>query len=71
MDALAVVAKGVEAVRQARPKLGVLLVTHYTRILELLAPDVVHVMVDGRIVERGGAELAERLEREGYDAWRQ
>ncbi len=71
VDALAVVAKGVEAVRQARPKLGVLLVTHYTRILELLAPDVVHVMVDGRIVERGGAELAERLEREGYDAWRQ
>ena len=71
VDALTVVAKGVEAVRQARPALGVLLVTHYTRILELLAPDVVHVMVDGRIADRGGAELAERLEREGYEAWRQ
>ena len=70
VDALTVVARGVGAVRQARPALGVLLVTHYTRILELLAPDVVHVMVDGRIADRGGAELADRLEREGYEAWR-
>ena len=70
VDALAVVANGVQAVRQARPKLGVLLVTHYTKILELLRPDVVHVLVDGRIVERGGAELARRLEEEGYEGWR-
>ena len=50
--------------------LGVLLVTHYTRILELLRPDVVHVLVDGRVVERGGPELAGRLEDEGYEPWR-
>ena len=70
IDALAVVAAGVEAVRTERPALGVLLVTHYTKILELLRPDVVHVLVDGRLVERGGPELADRLEREGYEPWR-
>ena len=70
IDALAVVARGVEAVRGERPALGVLLVTHYTKILELLRPGVVHVLVDGRIVESGGPELADRLEREGYEPWR-
>ena len=70
VDALAVVANGVQAVRRARPALGVLLVTHYTKILELLQPDVVHVLVDGRLVDRGGAELAGRLEEEGYEPWR-
>ncbi len=70
IDALAVVAKGVQSVRQDRPAMGVLVVTHYTKILELLRPDVVHVMVDGRLVERGGSELAQRLERQGYEAWR-
>ncbi len=70
VDALAVVAKGVQTVRQARDRLGVLLVTHYTRILEMLAPDVVHVLVDGQLVESGGPELAARLESEGYEAWR-
>ncbi|HLJ06975.1 MAG TPA: Fe-S cluster assembly ATPase SufC [Acidimicrobiia bacterium] len=70
VDALGVVASGVQAVRQARPKLGVLLVTHYTKVLELLRPDVVHVLVDGRIVARGGEELAGQLEEEGYEAWR-
>jgi Fe-S cluster assembly ATP-binding protein len=70
VDALSVVANGVQAVRQERPALGVLLVTHYTKILELLRPDVVHVLVDGRLVERGGAELAQRLEEEGYESWR-
>ncbi|MGH9060705.1 MAG: Fe-S cluster assembly ATPase SufC, partial [Acidimicrobiales bacterium] len=64
------VAEGVTAVRSARPDLGVLLVTHYQRILERLRPDVVHLMVDGRIVSSGGPELAARLEEEGYDAWR-
>jgi Fe-S cluster assembly ATP-binding protein len=70
IDALRIVADGVQAVRGERSSLGVLLVTHYTRILELLRPDVVHVLVDGRIVERGGPELARRLEDEGYEPWR-
>ena len=70
VDALKVVADGVQTVRRSRPGLGVLLVTHYTRILELLTPDAVHVMVGGRLVESGGSELAERLEQQGYEAWR-
>jgi Fe-S cluster assembly ATP-binding protein len=70
IDALRVVAKGVNEVRAARPKMGVLLITHYQRILQALTPDVVHILVDGRVVETGGPDLAERLEREGYDAWR-
>ena len=70
VDALGVVATGVQAVRQRRPGLGVLVVTHYTRILEVLTPDVVHVLVDGVLVARGGAELARQLEGEGYEAWR-
>jgi len=70
IDALQIVARGVQAVREERPALGVLLVTHYTRILELLRPDVVHVLVEGRIVEHGGPALAERLEVEGYEPWR-
>ncbi len=57
IDALRIVADGVQAVRGERPSLGVLLVTHYTRILELLRPDAVHVLVDGRIVESGGPKL--------------
>jgi len=70
IDALRVVADGVQTVRAERPSLGVLLVTHYTRILELLRPDAVHVLVDGRIVERGGPELADQLEAAGYERWR-
>jgi len=70
IDALRVVAEGVQGVRQARPELGVLLVTHYQRILDRLVPDVVHLLVAGRIVDTGGPELALRLEEEGYDAWR-
>jgi Fe-S cluster assembly ATP-binding protein len=70
IDALRIVADGVQAVRGERPSLGVLLVTHYTRILELLRPDAVHVLVDGRIVESGGPALADRLEAEGYEPWR-
>jgi Fe-S cluster assembly ATP-binding protein len=71
IDALRVVANGVQEVRKDRKELGVLLITHYQRILRYLQPDVVHILVDGRIVASGGSELAERLEREGYDAWRQ
>jgi Fe-S cluster assembly ATP-binding protein len=48
----------------------VLLITHYQRILRYLQPDVVHVLVDGRIVESGGPELAARLEKEGFEGWR-
>jgi Fe-S cluster assembly ATP-binding protein len=70
IDALKVVAKGVQEVRADRPELGVLLITHYQRILQYLEPDVVHVLVDGRIVASGGVDLAHQLEREGYDAWR-
>jgi Fe-S cluster assembly ATP-binding protein len=70
IDALRIVAKGVNEVRAARPELGVLLITHYQRILDELAADRVHILVDGRIVASGGPELARRLEAEGYDAWR-
>lgn len=70
IDALKIVSNGVQEVRTDRPDLGVLLITHYQRILQYLRPDVVHVLVDGRIVATGGEELAARLEREGYEAWR-
>jgi Fe-S cluster assembly ATP-binding protein len=52
---------------KANTGLGLLLITHYTRILRYITPDFVHVFVDGRVAEEGGAELAERLENEGYD----
>ena len=70
IDALRVVAKGVREVRATRPQLGILAITHYQRLLDELQPDAVHLLVDGRIVESGGPELAHRLEAEGYDAWR-
>ncbi len=70
IDALKVVAKGVQEVRADRPELGVLLITHYQRILGELAPDRVHILIDGRVVDSGGPELAERLEAEGYESWR-
>src|SRR3954451_14161408 len=70
IDALKVVAKGVNEVRRTRPDLGVLVITHYQRLLDHLTPDVVHILVDGRIVATGGPELAKQLEAEGYDAWR-
>ncbi len=70
IDALQIVASGVEEVRRTRPDLGVLLVTHYQRILDRLTPDRVHLLVDGRIVTSGGPDLAKKLEAEGYEAWR-
>ena len=70
IDALKVVSKGVQEVRSDRPDLGVLVITHYQRILQYLAPDVVHILVDGRIVASGGMDLAHRLEEEGYESWR-
>jgi Fe-S cluster assembly ATP-binding protein len=68
IDALQIVAKGVQEVRRTRPGLGVLLITHYQRLLHYLQPDRVHILIDGRVVESGGPELAERLEAEGYEA---
>ena len=70
IDALRTVAKGVQEVRAARPELGVVLITHYQRLLDEIKPDFVHILVDGRIVESGGFEIAKRLETEGYEAWR-
>ena len=70
IDALRIVANGVDEVRKDRPEMGVVLITHYQRILDLLTPDCVHILFDGRIVESGGPELAERLEREGYESFR-
>jgi Fe-S cluster assembly ATP-binding protein len=70
IDALRVVASGVNEVRADRPDLGVLVITHYQRLLEHLTPDVVHILVEGRIVDSGGPELAHRLEAEGFEAWR-
>jgi Fe-S cluster assembly ATP-binding protein len=70
IDALRVVAKGVREVQASRPDLGILAITHYQRLLDELQPQHVHVLVEGRIVESGGPELAKRLEAEGYDAWR-
>jgi Fe-S cluster assembly ATP-binding protein len=64
VDALRVVSEGVNKVRSNG--IGTLLITHYTRILRYIQPDFVHVFFDGRIVESGGAELADRLESEGY-----
>ena len=66
IDALRVVATGVQEVRKDRRQMGVLAITHYQRLLDELHPDHVHVIVDGRIVESGGMELAEELERDGY-----
>jgi Fe-S cluster assembly ATP-binding protein len=70
IDALKVVAHGVDEVRKDRPDLGVLTITHYQRLLTYLRPDRVHILIDGRIVDSGGPELAERLEHEGYESWR-
>jgi Fe-S cluster assembly ATP-binding protein len=70
VDALKVVSRGVTEIRSMRPELGIVLVTHYRRILEELAPDKVHVFVGGKIVDSGGPELAEKLDSEGYEAWR-
>jgi Fe-S cluster assembly ATP-binding protein len=64
IDAVREVAEMVEALRS--PSLGVLVITHYSRILRYMDPDQVHVMVDGLVVESGGPEIAERLEAEGY-----
>jgi Fe-S cluster assembly ATP-binding protein len=68
VDALRIVSEGVNRVRQSTD-VGVLLITHYTRILRYIRADFVHVFVDGRVAEAGGPELADRLEDEGYDRY--
>ena len=68
VDALRVVSEGVNRIKQTNG-FGVLLITHYTRILNYIKPDYVHVFVAGKIAEEGGPELAERLEAEGYDRY--
>jgi Fe-S cluster assembly ATP-binding protein len=68
VDALKVVSEGVNRAKE-NSDLGVLLITHYTRILNYIKPDFVHVFVDGQIAEQGGPELADRLEAEGYDRY--
>jgi Fe-S cluster assembly ATP-binding protein len=68
VDALKIVSKGVNRAK-ANTNLGVLLITHYTRILRYIKPDFVHVFVDGRVAERGGPELADKLEDQGYDRY--
>ena len=70
IDALRIVAQGIREVRAERPEMGVVLITHYQRLLDELAPDHIHILVDGRIVTSGGMELAEQLERDGYEAFR-
>lgn len=69
IDALRIVSEGVNSLRG--PDLGVLLITHYQRILNYIKPDFVHVLVDGRIVDSGGPELALELEEAGYDRYTQ
>ena len=67
IDALRVVSEGVNTLRTDNPKLAVLLITHYQRILNYVKPDVVHVMVAGQIAETGSRELVKKLETKGYD----
>lgn len=68
VDALKIVSEGVNRAQEAN-NLGVLLITHYTRILKYIKPDFVHVFVAGKVAEEGGPELADRLEAEGYDRY--
>lgn len=70
IDALRIVAKGIREVRAERPNMGVVLITHYQRLLDELQPDHVHILVGGRIVASGGMELAAQLEESGYEAFR-
>jgi len=68
IDALAAVAEGVNVMRT--PERGFLIITHYQRLLEYIKPDVVHILVDGEIVQTGGPELARQVEEDGYDSFR-
>jgi Fe-S cluster assembly ATP-binding protein len=73
IDALKDVGNSIAALRASEEgrNTGFLIITHYPRILQYIVPDVVHVMIDGRIVKTGGHDLAHRIEREGYDTIRE
>ena len=70
IDALQIVAAGVNKLREESPDMTILLITHYQRLLNFIKPDVVHVMVDGKIVQTGGPEVALHLEDQGYADWK-
>ena len=70
IDALQIVSKGVNTLQQQNPEMTILMITHYQRLLDYIKPDLVHVMVDGKIVRTGGPELALELERQGYADWK-
>ena len=70
IDALKIVAKGVNKLTEEDPEMSILLITHYQRLLNYIKPDFVHVMVDGRLVRSGGAEIALELEEDGYKNWK-
>ena len=70
IDALQVVSKGVNTLHEQNPEMTILLITHYQRLLDYIKPDLVHVMVDGKIVRTGGPELALELEKQGYANWK-
>ncbi len=69
IDALQIVATGINQIMESNPKIAVLTITHYQRLLDYLQPQHVHVLVDGRIVTSGGFELVEQLDSEGYEEW--
>jgi Fe-S cluster assembly ATP-binding protein len=71
IDALKIVASGVNTLREENPEMTILLITHYQRLLNYITPDVVHVMVAGRIVRSGGPEVAIALEEQGYADWKE
>jgi Fe-S cluster assembly ATP-binding protein len=71
IDALRQVAAGIAEVRRERPQLGILAITHYQRLLEHLVPDIVHVLIDGRIAATGGPELSLEVEARGFDAFKE
>ena len=68
IDALKIVAEGIDRLRN--DERGIVIITHYQRMLDYITPDIVHVMLDGRIIETGGAELADAIEQNGYDQYR-
>jgi Fe-S cluster assembly ATP-binding protein len=71
IDALKIVSNGVNTLHREHGEMGILLITHYQRLLDYIKPDHVHVMVGGRIVKSGGPELAHLLEAEGYEAFKE
>ncbi|MCL5948327.1 MAG: Fe-S cluster assembly ATPase SufC [Actinobacteria bacterium] len=70
VDGIAMVAKGVKMVKDARPSMGVIMVTHYAKFLEVLHPEHIAVLVDGVVAASGGNELAGEIDRNGYDRWK-